>query len=51
MLDFELALLSHALKRFAGIFDPVLVVVAVRRQKLDDFVIPLAPGRVIGLDV
>jgi len=38
MLDFELAFLSNALKGLARIFDPVLVVVAVRRQQLDDFV-------------
>lgn len=40
VLDLELALFGHALKRFARIFDPVLVIVAIGRQQLDDFVGP-----------
>jgi hypothetical protein len=38
VIEFELALFCHALKCFAGIFDPVLVIVTVGRQQLDDLI-------------
>ena len=34
----ELAFLGHALKRLARILDPVLIVVAIGRQKFDDLI-------------
>jgi hypothetical protein len=44
MLNFELALFGYALKGFTGIFDPVLIVVAVGRQELDNFVSSAGAG-------
>src|SRR3984957_20828367 len=38
MIVFELAFFCHALKRFAGIFDPILIIIAIGRQQLDDLV-------------
>src|SRR6476619_1066206 len=40
VLEFELALFGHALKCFTGIFDPVLVVIAIRRQQPHHLVRP-----------
>ena len=40
VLEFELALFGHALKCFAGIFDPVLIVIAIRRQQPHHLVRP-----------
>ena len=38
VFEFELAFFGDTLERFAGIFDPVLIIVAVGGQQLDDFV-------------
>jgi len=38
MIVFELAFFCHALKCFAGIFDPILIIVAIGRQQLDHLV-------------
>ena len=38
MIVFELAFFCHALKCFAGIFDPILIIIAIGRQQLDHLV-------------
>jgi hypothetical protein len=36
-LAVELAFFRHPFKRLAGALDPILMLIAFRRQKLDDF--------------
>ena len=38
MIVFELALFCHAFKCFAGIFDAILIIIAIGRQQLDHLV-------------
>jgi len=44
VLEFELAFFCHPLKRLAGIFDPILIVIAFGRQQLNHLVSPAGAG-------